>query len=281
MNRSLIRGVFGAGLILISLLFLGAASAHENEAVLALDVARNHLVKESMPAIYVIEVVGTIFDNTGAKITENIPLGLGTAFGVTPDGLVLTKMHILNMYIGKSSSIFVAPDTFRYEDGYSVKVSITLLGEDGTKYQTIIEGGDPNDLVDLALLKIVAPAKDLYPYLGIADATFGYDHVISIGHPNGFRFSVGEGIVSNPNAVRDKGDDSGRSYVQTTALVLPGSSGGPLIRVRDHMVVGMFDNLFSPIQGVAVGVGLGFATPASALKEFLQKELRRRTNTDR
>lgn len=283
MNKCLIRSIFAVGVIFFStfLLFPGATVAHENEAASALDLARNHLVEKSMPAIYHVDVVGTIFDKTGAKKSEKVSLGFGTAFGVTPDGFVLTKMHLVDAYFGQISSVFVAPDTFQYEDGDSVKVSITLLKEDGTKYQATIEGGDPNDTIDLALLKIVAPAKDSYPYLGIADTTLGYDRVVSIGSPHGFSFSVGEGVVSNPNSVGEKEGDNGRSYVQTTALTLPGSSGGPLIRVRDHIVVGMLDTIFSPIQGVTVGVGIGFATPASALKEFLRKELRRqRSSTD-
>lgn len=276
MNARLVRRVIALCSIPF-LLFSGSVLAHEDSGVRAEDDALNHLVAESMPAIYDVKVTGTAFDTkTGKKKRENILINTGTAFGVTSDGLALTKMHLVNAYFGSISSKLVDPNTMEYDDGKSIRVSITLRKQDGTTYRATIEGGDPNDTIDLVLLKIVALSEREYPYLVIADELPGYDRVVSIGSPYEFTFSVGEGVVSNPNTILNKGTNKERSYIQTTALTLPGSSGGPLLRLRDHRVVGMAHSMTTLVP--RVGVGIGFATPALVLKEFLEQELRRRAS---
>lgn len=270
--RSFLYTAIACSMLVVS----SAALAHEDEAVRVQDDARNHLVAESMPAIYGVEVTGTIFNTkTGKKRKKNAYVGGGTAFGVTADGLVLTKMHVLNPYFGDKKAKFVGQSTFEYANGNSLSISVVLMSKDGTKQQAVVVGGDPNSSVDLALLQMVSPGNT-YPFLIISDALPGYDRVVSISCPYGeYLFSVGEGVVSNPSAtMKERGDIR---YVQTTALTLPGASGGPLLRLRDHRVVGMLDTMYSPTSDGLLGVGLGFATPGAALKAFLEKEIARLT----
>ena len=243
------------------------ARSHENPGVRGIDDARNHLIQESLPAVYRVEINGTVYDTKTKEVKKENAFASshGTAFGVSGDGLVLTKMHVLNPYMGKIKSKVIARDTFEYEDGDTIKLAITLTTRDGAKYNATIIGGDPSGDADLALLQITTEREGGFPFLSLADDVLGYDVVITIGNPYVFRFSVGEGVVSSPDSVVFE-----RRVMQTTALILPGSSGGPIIRVRDHKVVGMMESMYSPTPGAIAN--LGFGTPAPVLIEFLTNE---------
>lgn len=243
------------------------ALAHESAGARVTDEVRNHLVDEAMPAIYHVTLRGQMFDTaTGAAKSAIVNIGSGTGFGVTRNGLVLTKMHVVNPSFGEIASKISAPNTFEYVNGARVKVYISLTTKSGTVYDATIVGGSPTDVTDVALLQITGENLNL-PILVLSDRAPRYDAVITIGNPFNIAYSVGEGIVSNPDRVT-----GGRHFIQTTALVAPGSSGGPIIRLRDHEVIGMIDSTF--VANGAI-VDLGFGTPSTELRRFLKTELTR------
>ena len=84
--------------------------------------------------------------------------------------------------------------------------------------------------------------------------------VFAIGSPMGLERSVSEGIVSTKNRA-----NGGMLYVQTTAAVNPGNSGGPLFNLKGEVVgVVSWHYLFNE--------GLNFAIPITTVEAFLQNK---------
>jgi len=118
---------------------------------------------------------------------------------------------------------------------------------------------------DLALLKL--SSNNITPCLKSANAyqMVTGEKVYSIGNPMNVGHSVSSGIISGIK----RESRSGHIYIQTTAQMSPGSSGGPLIDQYGR-VIGI--NTWKIIGGGAEG--LNFAIPVDiALKEF-QRYLR-------
>jgi serine protease Do len=118
--------------------------------------------------------------------------------------------------------------------------------------------------LDVALLKM--SAADNLPRVVLADdeRPDTGEEVTVIGNPGlGTEIlnrTMTTGIVSNPDRVFE-----GLHYVQTSAAVNPGNSGGPMFDSRGH-VIGLV-TLKGAIEGAA------FAVPAKELREFLQQAI--------
>ena len=111
---------------------------------------------------------------------------------------------------------------------------------------------------DLAVLKV--DGKGL-PFLMIASGPGLHvgDHVVAIGSPLGLEGSVSDGIVS---ALREEAP--GREWIQTTAPVSHGNSGGPLLNMEGS-VVGVITWGVNTEQGQ----NLNFAIPSDVVKSVL------------
>jgi hypothetical protein len=91
-------------------------------------------------------------------------------------------------------------------------------------------------------------------HLGNSDEVAAGDHVIAIGNPHGFDYSVSDGLISS---IRNFKDDNIK-MIQISAPISLGSSGGPLF------------NRFGEVIGVAVaissqGQNLNFGIPSNYL----------------
>jgi len=184
-----------------------------------------------------------------AVVVVSNPQGLGAGFIIDAAGLLVTNYHVVR---GE-----------KYHD-----VTIFLKKEGGKTEKTVFHRVEVlafSPLLDCALLRI--PAKDLggtkLPALGLADPVSVKTgmHVLAIGNPGvGSQIldhTVSQGILSS----------NGRNfndvlYLQTTAAVNPGNSGGPLLN-SDGEVVGLvtFRAIFQE--------GLAFALPVWYLRLFL------------
>jgi hypothetical protein len=113
------------------------------------------------------------------------------------------------------------------------------------------------DLVnDLALLKCETGLSPVG--LGDSDKVAIGDQVVAIGNPKGLQGTVSDGIVSG---VRDF---DGRRYIQTTAPVSPGSSGGGLFAM-DCTLVGITTLMVRDAQN------LNMAVPANLVKGMVSR----------
>ncbi len=177
-----------------------------------------------------------------AIVVVRTPAGLATGWFCNRDGYVVTNHHV----VANERSITVT--AFRREDGRFEKEvfkKVKLIALDAH--------------MDLALLKIEDEIEMEIPQLDIGDSAElkEGDSVFTIGNPMGLERSTSQGIVSKVNRNYD-----GRLYVQTTAPIAPGNSGGALFNERGQ-VIGVTN------MGYIFLDGLGFAVPSVYVKEFL------------
>ncbi|MGO9492910.1 MAG: trypsin-like peptidase domain-containing protein [Terracidiphilus sp.] len=184
------------------------------------------VVRHSRDAV--VQIV--VSDQAGNEVS------LGSGFIVSADGKVVTNYHVIqNAYSGV---VKLANGSFFPVEG--------VLAVDTDK--------------DLAILKV--EGKKL-PFLNIAptlDLNVG-DQVVAIGSPLGLEGTVSDGIVS---ALREEAP--GKDWIQTTAPVSHGNSGGPLLNMRGN-VVGVIT------WGISLqeGQNLNFAIPSEEVKSLLGK----------
>lgn len=244
-----------------------AAWSHENADARSGDEARNHLLDEAFPAIYTIHVEMTVTE-PGTPPVKSTKNWSGTGFGVTESGLVLTNKHIVQMLISDNPEpVLDGTNTWRYKNGAVATATFQLVTKDGTTYAATVVAAHPK--ADLALLAIEhqQPGKR-FAALSFETGAILWDSVVSIGAPFGLSFTVGEGIISNPAFIWD-----GAVLIQTTALVHPGNSGGPLILLKNHKVAGVTSMLYNPFG--AFGIRIGFAVPASVADEFVRNVVKK------
>jgi serine protease Do len=161
-----------------------------------------------------------------------VPVGLGSAVVLTPDGFLLTSAHV------------VAARTSGGRAGFT----------DGRELIFEVVGRD--DLSELAVLR--ADGDGLVPAeLGDAEELRVGQLVVAIGNPHGFTGSVTAGVVSAlgrslPAAGRGRMIDN---VIQTDAALNPGNSGGALADGRGRVV---------GVNTAVAGIGLGLAVPINA-----------------
>jgi len=175
-------------------------------------------------------------------VVVKTPAGLGTGWFCNSDGYVITNKHVISNEQSITVTAFKREGN-RFEKKVYKKVKLIALDGD----------------IDLALLHIEEDLDMEVPqlYLGDSDDLKVGDKVFTIGNPMGLERSTGEGIISKTHRNYD-----GRLYIQTTAPIAPGNSGGPLFNERGE-VIGVVN------MGYITLDGLGFAIPSRYIKEFL------------
>ncbi len=155
----------------------------------------------------------------------------GSGFIASSDGKIITNHHVI---VGAYSAV--------------VKLN------NGSFFP--VEGVVADDAEhDIAVLKV--SGKNL-PSLSLTDSdslAVG-DHVVAIGSPLGLENSVSDGIISGFR------EESGKHWIQTTAPVSHGNSGGPLLTMDDK-VAGLIT------WKAAGGENLNFAIPSKLLIDLL------------
>lgn len=192
-----------------------------------------------------------IEDTKSAVVIVANPSGSGSGFLLDLDGHLITNHHVVRNEKYHSVTFFVRKgknvERKKIED-----VELVAL----------------NPLYDLALLKVDPSrleAEGIPPRPLLLSPRYSVepgDSVFAVGNPGvGHQIleqSVSEGIVSS--ASRNFND---LLYIQTTAAVNPGNSGGPLLN-QDGEVIGVvtFKAFFQE--------GIAFALPVRYLKDFLE-----------
>jgi serine protease Do len=163
---------------------------------------------------------------------------LGSGFIVAPAGAVLTNKHVVHA----SRKLVV-----QTADGKQFPVQHVRTDRDH----------------DVALLTIEAEAALPFVSLGDSERAEIGDWVLTIGCPLELEQTVSAGIISAKN--RSVCPRQKTRYLQTDAVVNPGSSGGPLVAL-DGTVIGITTSIASDDGGYQ---GIGFAIPVSIVKPLL------------
>jgi S1-C subfamily serine protease len=176
------------------------------------------------------------FDRKGSAISQ------GSAFVLTSDGLAGSNYHVLEGATRASAS-----------------------SSDGRVFDVgLIDGADLDK--DLVIFQLYTRGSKVKPHdlshvtLGASTDLVVGEKVIAIGSPQGLENTVSDGILS---AIREV--DTVR-FLQITAPVSPGSSGGPILNSAGQMI------------GIATfqlkkGQNLNFAVAVDHLKPLLDQHL--------
>ena len=186
-----------------------------------------------------------------AVVQIETDLGLGSGVILDDSGLVLTNFHVVEG--AKQAKV-------KLRSGETVEARGFLLAEPTR---------------DLALLKIDKLEKPRAASLAAEVPQTG-EKVAAFGNPLGLSFTTSEGIVSavrggaevsdiiGAEGYRELGYDVGVTWIQTTAQISHGNSGGPLVNMNAQ-VVGL--NTWS----VPDGQNLNFAVGLPDIKQLMEK----------
>lgn len=150
----------------------------------------------------------------------------GTGSIITEDGQIITNAHVVakkgRPY--KKVYVYLKPD----------KLQGSMKTDLKHRYKATLV--DVNEKLDLALLRIVKPPKDLtaIQFVNPDDVEIG-EPVVAIGHPEtGGLWTLTTGSISS--VIADFQGVNGKHVFQTEASVNRGNSGGPLLNAYGHMV---------------------------------------------
>ena len=236
--------------------FLGAGSLSEAQ--------RAHSPAAATVFIRVIGTIEAVVEGafSESKETHDVELGTGSGFIFTRYGHVLTNHHVVR---GRSFTKRVGSRDVTVELTVDRVEVVLPTGA----FDSSIELVDPD--IDLAVLSIAG--GDL-PYLAFGDseATTAGQSVHVYGFPFGRRVEVGQTDVPDivPQVSVTRGsvsatrndDDGNTAYLQTSATVNPGNSGGPMVD-EDGYVLGVVRLKLGDSDGI------GFAILVNTVKDFL------------
>jgi len=163
--------------------------------------------------------------------------GYGTGFIISSDGLVVTNYHVVE----DSEKIVVAK--IDHEKEVQIFDVSTVVAVD--------------ELRDIAVLKVDGNNLPSL-YMGDSDAIYKGERIYVIGHPEGYRNTITEGIISAKRKLED-----GVTYLQITAFIASGNSGGPVINGKGE-VLGIATSGDIDIDQII------FAIPINYVKELLK-----------
>ncbi len=161
----------------------------------------------------------------------------GSGFFIDKDGTAVTNYHVI-------------------EGAVALKVKVG----DTDKYYDVLGVYDYSKKNDWAVIKVDGSGFD---YLTIADSStvVGGATVYAIGSPLGLQNTISQGLISNAKRELD-----GVSFIQTSAAISSGSSGGALIN-KFGDVIGITSAKFTD------GENLGLALPMSVIAGYNKDSL--------
>jgi hypothetical protein len=161
------------------------------------------------------------------------PIAQGTGFLVSADGVIVTNYHVI-----ENGNVAVV----KFPDGAAFPVDGVLASD---------------KVRDLAVIKIHGKTFRTLT-LGNSERVQVGEEVVAIGNPLSLESTVSNGIISGVRTSKEQGG----KFLQTTAPISPGSSGGPLFNMLGE-VVGI-NTMY--LEG---GENLNFAIPVNDAKFLL------------
>jgi S1-C subfamily serine protease len=191
----------------------------------------------------VVNIDTTTVERDSFFMLEREAEGSGSGAVIDKQGHIITNFHVI--------------------DG-AKKIDVTLASNRICPAELV--GGDKEH--DIAILKIDAPAEELFPIpLGRSDNLRVGQRVYALGNPFGWDGTMTTGIISSLNRnlpSRIPGRQM-QSLIQTDAAMNPGNSGGPLLNTAGQMI-GM---CVAIATRTGQSAGVGFAIPIDRIKWIL------------
>ncbi len=163
------------------------------------ELTAEEIYKKTSKSVFYIEVYDA----------EDKTLATGSGFFIGEDGTAVTNFHVLR---GADSAKVTIAET---DKTYSVEGI----------YDFDIDG-------DWAVIKVKPTARPFETLtIGASDTVIGGASVYAVGSPLGLQDTISEGIISNPSRT-----EGGNTYIQTSAAISSGSSGGALINKYGEVI---------------------------------------------
>ena len=182
-----------------------------------------------------------------AVVLVRSPVGLGSGFVIHKEGYLITNDHVIEGTTELTVIVYrQATDGLRKDEYKKIRIVAS------------------SSLLDLALLKIEVDEPEEFVAVPLADSNHlaQGEAVFAVGNPLGLERSLSEGIVALKARLLN-----GQVYVQTTAALSPGNSGGPLFNSSGE-VIGV-----NSLKAVAQGAeGLSFSIPVNQVKAFIDNQ---------
>jgi len=206
------------------------------------EMTATEIYKACAPAVFYI----VVYDSKGN------PMATGSGFFISSSGVAVTNYHVIS---GCSSAKITLP------------VSGAVYDVTGVYAFSRSE--------DWAVLQVAGSGFSALQ-IGDSSKVAGGERIYAIGNPLGLESSISEGIVSNPRRVIEN-----LNYLQITAAISSGSSGGALINaygkvigittstIQDPDSVSQNLNLAVPISYIA-GYSTAKITPFSELNSAVK-----------
>ena len=165
--------------------------------------------------------------------------GAGSGMIIDASGYILTNAHVV---------WDVSAAKIKLSDGRSL--SAEVIGRD--------------EIVDLAILKIVGTNFSKVT-LGNSDNLAQGDDVFTLGYPFGLEGDVSfkEGTISR------RISDGDTTYLETSAEIHPGNSGGPLVNKYGEVIGVNSASYGQSIKGVNIGETIKLAIPINVAKNLI------------
>ena len=159
--------------------------------------------------------------------------------------------------LGGFSGVIVSKDGHVLSAGHAVRPGgkYEILLPDGRSFNAVGKGS--NGVADCALLQITSDFENLpYAQMGESKSLVKNQPCLSISYPSGQRARLAP-VVRFGHLVRDGG---GTKMLQSTALMEPGDSGGPLFDL-DGRVIGIHSR-------ITEGMEQNFEVPIDTFRKF-------------
>jgi S1-C subfamily serine protease len=204
---------------------------------------------------------------------QDVQIGTGTGFVISSFGHILTNYHVISdeelLENIAGVDVELRLEVERIEVVFPTGNPAEPNSGSVQRFTATVDAVDPE--LDLAVLSISAPELPYLPF-GDSEAVDSSQPVQVFGFPFGAQVEVGKArvpdivprvSVSRGNVSAKRTDDQGNTrYLQTSATVNPGNSGGPMLD-SDGFVLGVIR------MKLMDGDGIGFAIPINVVKDFL------------
>lgn len=211
-------------------------------------------------------------NNKKSKSINKTELSAEEVYKQSSEKVVMILCYQDGVPYSQGSGFFVSPTTlvtnYHVVEG-SDKIRIKFEGNDSVFQDVYLVKASPK--YDIAILQ----TKKAYSFFNVDNGTnlsIG-SHIYVIGNPRGLESTISDGILSG------KRSNSGIEYLQITAPISPGNSGGPILDERGN-VIGIATFTFKDGQNLNFGMPIKYLNKCVSLESISQSTKQNISRTD-